>query len=147
MRQRPSSRILVLDEKNRVLLLHFEHKQRAHGHRSYWATPGGAIEKGETLEQAARRELYEETGFRVDNIDKSVWSNRFMFQLEDGELVMAHEHFFVARVSSLLELSRANWTQEEREIISEHKWWSVEELRITTETVFPERLADLVEKI
>ncbi len=31
----------------------------------HWATVGGAVEPGETLEEAVRREAYEETGYRL----------------------------------------------------------------------------------
>lgn len=37
-----------------------------------WWIPGGAVEDGETPAQAARREVYEETGYRLGNLEKSV---------------------------------------------------------------------------
>ncbi|HEX2184483.1 MAG TPA: NUDIX domain-containing protein [Chloroflexota bacterium] len=50
--------VLVFDAGGRVLL----HRHRDTGR---WGIPGGALEPGETLEAAARRELREETGVQA----------------------------------------------------------------------------------
>jgi 8-oxo-dGTP diphosphatase len=65
--RRPSSRLLVVDAQNRVLLFKFNHTRGALSGQQFWATPGGGLDPGETYEQAACRELFEETGLTVDH--------------------------------------------------------------------------------
>lgn len=53
-----SAHIAVINKKGQILLT-----QR--NDVPLWVIPGGHIEKGETPKKAAKRELFEETGFRV----------------------------------------------------------------------------------
>lgn len=50
---------LVIGPSGRVLLI------RSHKWRDRWGVPGGKIERGESMLQALRRELLEETGLRL----------------------------------------------------------------------------------
>ncbi len=50
--------VLILDSENRLLML----KRSDNG---AWGVPGGAMELGETFEDAAQRETLEETGLEV----------------------------------------------------------------------------------
>ena len=74
MRRRPSARLLLFDEAGWVLLFRYAlHLGKLDG-PSYWSTPGGAVEPGESFEAAARRELWEETGIRVEEVGTHVES-------------------------------------------------------------------------
>ena len=144
MRSRPSARIFILDSAGRILLFRFVHKNGALAGQEYWATPGGGVEHGETFEQAAIRELEEETGIVVQNIGAQVGRREFVLQLNDGEHVMADERFFLVALEDTPSLSRDRWTAFETEVMAEHKWWSREELADTAATVWPENLLAMV---
>ena len=144
MRQRNAARLLVLNPSSQVLLFRFQHKGDALDGRDYWATPGGGLEEGETFEAAAIRELLEETGLHVDTVGTSVRERSFEMMLPSGELVLAVERYFVVRANSE-QLTRDGWTEDEARVMTAHKWWSVAELQETRETVWPERLIDMLE--
>jgi 8-oxo-dGTP pyrophosphatase MutT (NUDIX family) len=143
MRERPSSRLLVLDEANQVLLFRFLFQRGALAGQTYWATPGGALEEGESFEQAALRELWEETGLAVAAVGEPIGDREFVLQLLDGTEVLARDRFFIVHIPRF-EVSRAGWTADEREVMAEHRWWSVDQLTSTTDVVFPENLIDLL---
>ena len=52
---------LILDAQGRLLL-----QRRSDG--GLWGIPGGGMESGETLEEAARREVREETGLEIGSM-------------------------------------------------------------------------------
>jgi len=143
MRERPSSRLLVIDSDDRLLLFRFAHKSGPLAGQVFWATPGGGLEPGESYEDAARRELLEETGFDIDDPGPQVARRQVEFRAPDGETVTADERFFLVRVVAV-DLSSARWTELERDVMGEHRWWSASDLRSTVEQVWPDDLPDLL---
>ena len=141
-RHRPTSRLLVLDAQDRILLLLVEDPRL--WHPRFWITPGGGVEAGESFEQAATRELWEETGI-VAPLGPCVWSRRLVFPFE-GRLIDMDERYFVVRVDSVA-IDPASPTMWEREALTEHRWWSLDELVGTDEVVAPRCLASVLPPI
>ena len=59
--RRRAAAVIVRD--GRVLMVH--ERSRRSGGGEWWTLPGGGVEPGETLEEALRREVFEETGLVV----------------------------------------------------------------------------------
>ena len=64
---RPIARAVVLDKEGKVYLHHI-HRNDMFGDATYYETPGGGVDEGETFEQAVVRECEEELGLIVEVI-------------------------------------------------------------------------------
>src|SRR5262245_61088005 len=96
---RPSARVLIFDPQGRVLLFSSAMPDGVSAGR-LWVAPGGALEPNETWEQAAHRELYEETGLEVP-LGPCVWHREHAwYWASRGDWYRSIERFFVARTET-----------------------------------------------
>jgi ADP-ribose pyrophosphatase YjhB (NUDIX family) len=136
--ERPTARVLLLDAADRILLL----KGRlpaARDRPGAWFTVGGGLEPGETYVEAAAREIREETGIADFVLGPVIWVREGVMRMPEPTLFK--ECYLVARCEGA-EPDRSLWTEIERELIDDIRWWSHAELLATEERVFPPGLAE-----
>lgn len=138
-----AARVVLLDDDDRVLLL--EAVDPAAPEVRFWLTPGGGIEPGETAEQAARRELREETGCPSAVFGPQVWSDVAEFDFL-GERVRQHQRYFAARVPSW-EIRDTTREAVEQASILGYRWWTRDELHATDQEFYPRELPDLLSRL
>jgi ADP-ribose pyrophosphatase YjhB (NUDIX family) len=149
---RPAARVLLVDQHNRVLLFNGHDPKRAD--ESWWFAVGGGVEPGEDLRTAAVRELVEETGIWLpdDRLVGPVWRRRVAFSF-DGRSYDSEEWFFLAEAPRengepvKVRVGNTVLIDTGQRVVDGHRWWSTDELRTTSETVYPVQLADLLPKL
>ena len=138
--KRPSSRLLIVDEEGRLLLFWFRYEER-----SFWATPGGALEPGESFKQAAARELHEETGL-TEPVGDEVWRRNTRFVGPDGAPIEAEEAYFLIRTRQKnVDFSR--WTPDETDMIQKTAWLHANEIAALDDPVFPETISHVLAEV
>jgi 8-oxo-dGTP pyrophosphatase MutT (NUDIX family) len=142
---RRTARVLVVDGAGRVLLFrcHIDRERGLTG----WFTPGGGVADGESLADAAVRELGEETGLLVsaDRLGPVVAETEGFAELGwvDGWL---RDDFFLCRVDRH-QVDTSGFGPHERVAVIEHRWWTADELTTTSETIFPIGLGPLAAEL
>jgi 8-oxo-dGTP pyrophosphatase MutT (NUDIX family) len=112
-----------------------------------WFTPGGGVKAGESLAEAASREVAEETGlFRppaglgpVIAVCAGLW-------WAGEQPFLGVDSFFAIRVGDLT-VNDSGHQEAERSALRVHRWWTATELEQTRAIVFPLGAADLLHRI
>jgi 8-oxo-dGTP pyrophosphatase MutT (NUDIX family) len=119
---RRAVRALVVDERDRVLLLRWERPLGS----SFWVTPGGGVEAGESDRQALLRELREEAGLTDPRPGKRLWRTEFVtpeLALDGGWLRQRDDVYLVRTRADAVSVPDL---VDER--VVGHRWWTLDEL-------------------
>jgi 8-oxo-dGTP pyrophosphatase MutT (NUDIX family) len=144
-----SARALLVDPQDRVLLMKLASGRIARGptalRQTFWLTPGGSLNPGESFEAALLREIFEETGLRLRHPGHWVWTSPKRI-VRDGQLVDTLARVYIQRVPAFEPIPTA-LTPDERDAFCELRWWRTDEIAASNETFIPHQLALLLKPL
>ena len=126
-------RVIVLDEKDRMLLVRQHHEDK-----DIWMVPGGGIEEGESAREAAVREVKEETGLDIV-CDGLLWHVE-----EVSARGQRFVNFFMGHLADSRQQPELGWDPElakDSQVLREVVFLSREEIA-DLEILYPEYLKD-----
>lgn len=133
---RTGVRAVVLDPADRILLVRFEDVMG-----SWWATPGGGVDAGESDADALARELREEVGLERFELGPLVWTRQH-WHVDPTRWGGQQERHYLVRVEAFEIAPSFSEAELAAEGVHEARWFSLDELDgvITG----PRRLRELV---
>lgn len=103
---------VIIRHKDKILLV-----KHSYG-RNVWHWPGGGIKKGETPEQAAKREVLEEVGIKLDNLkfikkyNNKIYKNNIIYLFEAR---VENKNFKIDNI----EIKQAKWEKYNSKIFQQ----------------------------
>lgn len=142
-RTRDTARVLVFDEDGALLLMKQHWGRRVRPAR--WLTVGGGIDPGEDAATAAIRELYEETGLRVDAVGEPVAFREI--ELPPAEAYGRRTAVYFVLRTPRFEIARDAWTEDEQDDIVDVRWFTPAELAASDDVFDPEDVRRIIAEI
>jgi 8-oxo-dGTP pyrophosphatase MutT (NUDIX family) len=143
VKHRETARIMLFDEQNRIFLLktHFDPEV---GLPPRWLTPGGGIDAGESALETAVRELREETGLVIDPevLGEPVLVAPGRWDWSDGVSYHTYKDTIYEYQVSNFDPDTSGFTADELRDILEYRWWNIDELLESEESLAPHQLKD-----
>jgi len=108
-----------------------------------WVTPGGGLEEGEDAADAVVRELYEETGLRIDAAGQPIWNRALEFRWKE-QIILQHETYFWVRTERFEPEAVAMQAGDEIDYFLGYRWWPISTLPDRDDDFAPKTIGGLI---
>ncbi len=139
-------RLVVVDSADRILLLHTRDPTYPEL-GTWWELPGGGVEPDEAIEDAAIRELYEETSIRIDPsaIRPSVrWHRHASFRYRGTRHIQCETVITVELSAPGPQIDGSHRVGFEDEDYFDFAWWDLATVLASSERFYPGQLPVLL---
>ena len=137
---RLGARVLLLDPDDCVLLIHARDPDDLAHH--WWELPGGGIDPDEPTQEAARRELAEETGIVLDQLGPCLWVRETRFRYRGHH--HRREPAYLGHTRQTAPRLRLKHTASEQQGMLGYQWWTDPGLARCPDKLLPPSLPQLL---
>jgi ADP-ribose pyrophosphatase YjhB (NUDIX family) len=149
--ERSSVRVVLLNDADEILLMCMDDPTITSIDEEYtgrfWTLIGGELESNETVQDAAEREVFEETGLAKEDIEfgPQVWFGELDLIYKGKPTHIRHE--FIAARTRRRDISLANLTKDEKKVVRQVSWFSLDRIINSSEVIHPVLLPEFLPDI